>query len=108
MLWLLQHAAPSFVIRLRRSPMARRKRFSIFAAGTAAIIGLALYLPGGAPFINGYPVATGYGGNQCPVGLSFDASPNTVVFGHAFAISGQLVSGAPTALSVSGKSIPIK
>ncbi|MGZ4143282.1 MAG: hypothetical protein ACXVQY_12305 [Actinomycetota bacterium] len=88
--------------------MARRKRFVGLGVAAVAIAGIALYLPSAAPFINGYPVGSGYGGNNCPVGISFDASPNRVVYGGAFSISGQLVPGASPAVPVSGQSIAIK
>src|SRR6266542_2554518 len=86
--------------------MARRKRFSFFAAGTAAIIGVALYLPAaGVPFINGVPVGHGYAGANCPVGLWFDASPTFLVYGGATEFFGQLV--PETGANVASQSINI-
>jgi hypothetical protein len=67
-----------------------------------------LYIPGSASFVNGIPVGSGYGGKDCPVGLSFDASPTTVVFGQSLALSGQLVPGGPSPVPVGSQSIAIK
>jgi len=83
--------------------MARRKRFSILAASTAAIIGVALYLPGSASFINGFPVGSGYGGANCPVGIDFAVTPSPVTYGGVVTINGRLVPEAGA--DVSGKSI---
>jgi hypothetical protein len=86
--------------------MARRKRFSIVATGTAALIGIALYLPGSAPFINGLPVSHGYGGANCPVGISVNVTPSTVTYGGLISITGRLIPEAGA--NVSGKLIAIK
>jgi hypothetical protein len=87
--------------------MAIRKRFPILAAATAAIIGVALYLPGSASFVNGFPVGSGYGGNNCPVGLSMNASPTTIVFGQSLILSGQLVAGPSPSVPVGSQLISI-
>ena len=88
--------------------MAIRKRFPILAAGTAAIIGIALYFPGSASFVNGIPVGSGYGGANCPVGISFSAAPTTVTFGHPLSLSGQLVSGGSPSVPLGSQSIALK
>lgn len=88
--------------------MALRKRFPILAAGTAAIIAVALYLPGSASFINGFPVGSGYGGANCPVGLSMTASPKTIVFGQSLILSGQLVAGPSPSVPISSQVVSLR
>lgn len=85
--------------------MKGTRRSVLVATVVATLAGAALYLSG-EPTIGGRFLGHGYGYADCPIGLSFETSPDSVLKGGTVQISGRLV--PEPGADVAGETIEIK
>ena len=85
--------------------MDRIRRSILITSAVVVLAGAALYVSG-EPTISGRFLSHGYGYADCPVGLSFDASPNSVQKSGTVTVEGQLV--PEPGADVAGETIAIK